>query len=940
MWEDFKTKSQEIFGERVYFDYLRRFAYGVDASCYRYVPKAVIIAQNEEEILALLKIAKAAQVSLTFRASGTSLSGQASAKDVLVISHFDEISITQEAKSVFCGCGAIGQSVNDALKSFGKKIGPDPATIASARIGGIFSNNSSGMCCGVKQNSYQTIKSIRVILENGSILDTSTEASYQSFARENPQIISQLLSLRQEILEDLDLCRKIRKKYSIKNTTGYSLNALLDFEDPKDILNHIFIGAEGTLGFVSRVEYECVQDPAHKACALLFFDDIHAASEAVLLFARHQDIISAAEIMDYACLESVRHLSGLPEEMQRLREGNCAILIQLEAGTKEALDHSIEFLSPQIQALQTLFEVRFSFDKKEQDSWWLIRKGILPIAAAKRPEGSSVITEDICFFIEDFTQGIAKIIDLLKRFDFDGIIFGHALSGNVHFIITPNLNLEAQARSFVDFMEALAKCVTEFEGSIKAEHGTGRMVAPFVELELGAKAYAINQKIKNIFDSQCLFNPDVILSQDKQIHLKNLKPSLEHFKGLSEMVGKCMECGFCEKHCPSRNLTLSPRQRIAVFLEIQRLKEKASLSLEEKAQLHALQEGFEYYGLETCATCSACANLCPIKIDTANLCKNLTHGKHPKIANFIASHMGLASAVLKSSIKLSSLLPFRQNLSQKFHAWFKTPIIPQFMPSSNPIKHFSSTQDRPHHVVYFTSCLNRIFAPSPLAKDKRPIQEAFLSLAKKADYSVIYPQDIKNLCCSKAYKDYKEVAQNTAKRTFEALLKASHQGEIPIVCDHSACSLELLERAREFGIKQGVTLKIFDMPSFLLEHFIPRLKIQPSPAAIGIYAPCATRHYKQERDNQEALLTLAGLCAENVIFHTETKCCGFAGNKGFLNPSLNAFALRDFKKFFAKTGFDEGFSTSSTCEIGLSEHTGRAWSHILYLLDKNSQARG
>ncbi|MDE5603625.1 MAG: FAD-binding oxidoreductase, partial [Helicobacter sp.] len=320
----FVEAAKGIFKDRLFLDYLRCFAYGIDASCYRYVPKAVIWSESEEEIIRLIKLAHYFEIPLTFRAAGTSLSGQASSENVLVICQKQEVEVKEEGKSILCDCGVIGSYANEILAPYGKKIGPDPATIASAKIGGIFSNNSSGMCCGVKHNSYHTIKSVRIVLQDGSILDTSNEKSFEEFCQSHPLLIEGLLNLHQEILEDKELLFLIKKKFSIKNTMGYSLNALVDFDNPKDIFNHIFIGAEGTLGFVSQVEYYTIEDLPHKACALLFFSDIYEASDAILLFAKHQDIISAAEIMDYACLKSVQHLKGVPKEMLQIEEGNCA----------------------------------------------------------------------------------------------------------------------------------------------------------------------------------------------------------------------------------------------------------------------------------------------------------------------------------------------------------------------------------------------------------------------------------------------------------------------------------------------------------------------------------------------------------------------------------------------------------------------------------------
>ena len=1044
----FEREAKVFLGDRIFSDYARRFAYGIDASCYRYIPKLVVWAKNEEEIAQLYDLSQKYNIPLTFRASGTSLSGQACSNSVLVVANefwknikikFEDNakSSTDSSKaptSIVCDCGVIGSDANAALKPYNRKIGPDPATINNALIGGIFSNNSSGMCCGVKQNSYQTIKSIRVILSdlrqsskssknygddrgeksktNGNfiVLDTSDEArqgeSLASFVNTYPHIVKSLLDLREEILADKELCEMIKRKFAIKNTTGYALNALVDFSDIKDILNHIFIGAEGTLGFVSRVEYECVQDYAHKACALLFYENLSLASQAVKILAHNDSIVSAAEIMDYACLMSASSLDGMPSEISKVRSGNCCILVQLEEDCLETLEKNIATITSALSPIESLFGVKFSFDSAEQESWWKIRKALLPLSASSRPSGSTVITEDICFEIDSFASGIQNTQELFAKYGYEGIIFGHALSGNVHFIITPLLKDNAEIARFGRFMEDLAKMVTSLGGSTKAEHGTGRMVAPFVELEWGEKAYKINQKIKQIFDSRNLINPDVIITNDKNIHLKNLKPAAQGV--LEDYLDACMECGFCEKICPSKNLTLTPRQRIALRREIKRLKSLKNKTTSQRRQYEELKKSYKYLGVQTCATCSMCATLCPLEIDTAKIALKLSPkwskkygGVSALLASSLSHNISLMTNLARHLTSLSNslqelLTPQKmQNLTRKFYATIGTPILPITMPKPNDKKirgqkwadkfledknveyaSLASSSGKSNtilngEVVYFTSCLNRIFAPKSNANSElesnitkifdRPMQEVFESLCKKANFYLHYPQNIQHLCCGKAYKNHKDQSQNLAKNAYLALKEASQNGRVPIVCDHSACSLEMLKKIKEFEAQESancdylVPLRFYDLPAFVSEYLLPHLQIVPlsqatkqNPPKVALYAPCGTRNLSVKSQKwEESIFSIAKACGADIIQDSQVKCCGFAGNKGFITPELNESALKYFGTNFLKSSnqsplshseniFDEakmGFSSSSTCEIGLAQKSGFEWRHIIYLAD-------
>ena len=1066
-FEGFIAEAKEIFKDRIYTDYLRRFAYGIDASCYAYVPRVVVRAVNENEIITLFTLSQKYNTPLTFRAAGTSLSGQACSDSVLVLANafWQDIEIIGNAESIKCSCGVIGIEANEALKPYGKKIGPDPATINNAMIGGIFSNNSSGMCCGVKQNSYNTIKSARFILFDGTILDTSENAkpneSIESFLQKHKDKADALLALRKEILQDTELCELIKRKFAIKNTTGYSINALLDFSEIKDIINHLFIGAEGTLGFVSSVEYECVEDYAYKACALLFYKDLALGAKAVEILAANESLVSAAEIMDYACLDSARGLDSAPSELERIESGACAILVQLESSTQKELDSKIAFISKELESVPSLFGVHFSSDEKTMASWWKIRKALLPLAAGSRPSGSIVITEDICFPISTFAQGIDSITKLFEKFNFQGIIFGHALSGNVHFIITPNLNDEKESQAFGAFMEAMVDSVIALQGSTKAEHGTGRMIAPFVEKEWGAKAYAINRRIKEIFDPHALINPDVIISDNPQIHTQNLKQSSE----VEDFINQCMECGFCEKVCPSRELTLTPRQRIAVRKEIARLEallngadsmdskgvmesgaetrsevleksahtnttnaEKggecgtkcgsifelksglcemsarsylkgsaearseaiADFSQKDNAQkLKELKQSYQYFGIDTCATCSMCSLSCPLEIDSGKIASKLSPAAKGTFSRFVATqsakHFSTTLSLAKGGLRIanfSSNMLGKNTLSNLSKKIKFLPYIPHSLPRANAYRLESKDSNAQSQVaiIYFSTCINRSFAPQSSLKDTRALQEVFESLCEKANVSVVYPQNLSNLCCGKAYKDYPQSAEAKRKEVYRALessvkeLQSKGVKQIHIVCDHSACSYELKESIKELDS----TLTILDMPECIESTLLPRLHITPLDEDIALYAMCATRKGKWDK----SLESIAKTCTNGeVIMHSKTQCCGFAGNKGFICSELNASALRELSEFYAdKQSGDSrgdlacglesqiengkidsnlestkqsstqnkaqkhkklrlGFSSSSTCEIGLNDKTNIIWQNLLYLVDSVSVSK-
>jgi len=932
-YERFAKEAKEICKDRVYTDHLRRYAYGVDASCYSYLPKVVVKAEDEREVRRLIRLCQQCGTPFTFRAAGSSLSGQCSSEDVLIVCNdgFKKMEVIDDGKALKCECGVIGSDANDLLKPYNRKIGPDPATLATALVGGILNNNSSGMCCGTAQNSYKTIRSIRVVLLDGTVLDTSDKKSIEQFLREKPQMVEDILQLRKEILADEELTHLIHHKYKIKNTTGYGLNSLVDFEDIIDIINHLFIGSEGTLGFVSEIVYNTVEDVPHKGCGLMFFSTLNDASLAVVALANMgREKVVAAEMMDYQSLKAVQTLENVPDFVREVPEGTSAILFQTESYSKETVDKNLAFIKEQLKDIPTAIPSLYSQDPKEYDSWWAIRKGILPIVGGQRRKGTTVITEDVCFQIEDFTKGIEMLTELFHKYDFvdGGVIFGHALSGNVHFNITPDFSNPKDTKNFGDLVKEMSERVSGFGGSLKAEHGTGRMVAPFVEMEWGKKAYEINRRIKAIFDPERILNPDVMITDDPDVYKKNLKAQCV----IDDAFTICMECGFCEKHCPSRNLTLTPRQRIALLRETKRLENEGNFTLASE-----LRKGYEYFGVDTCAACSMCKGLCPLSIDTAQIALSMRRidPPAPELAKKIYDNFSTTLQMCRAGVSLEgiagSIITQKaiSKITEGLHGVTGvTPYVPKTTPKANRYK--LKNRIKPTNfekVVYFSTCANRAFKPNQGYDDDRSLQQVVESLCNKAHIDIIYPKHIENLCCGLSFENYDDVHERAVKDLHDALMKASQNGKYPIVIDHSACF--------NHAFKHMPDLEINDISEFLCKYVVPHLDIEKCDERVIVHKQCKIKSLNKSQYIED----LARLCTDHVFNIKSFACDGFAGQKGFFTPELNKSATKDLAGEIAEYGATLGVSSSSTCEIGLGENGGIPFVGVAFLLDRCSKAK-
>ena len=923
--------------ERVYTDALRTLAYGTDASFYRLIPKIVCDALNEDEVRALLRLAAKHGVSLTFRAAGTSLSGQAVTDSVLVrLGHgWKGCRINADASAISLQPGVIGAEANTRLAPLGKKIGPDPASIDTCMIGGIFANNASGMCCGTADNSYKTLLSGRFILADGTLLDTGDAASTAAFARTHAHILEGLAAMRGEIMADRDLAERIRRKFTIKNTMGYSINALVDYEDPVDILQHLMVGSEGTLGFIAEVSYRTVEELPFKASSLMLFPSVHAACEAsALLGAAEGKLVDAVELMDRGSLKSAEGQEGI-RDLGFLDEHACSLLVETRAMSGDALDRQILAIVDVLKGAKLLEPVAFTSDPAASAALWKIRKGILPSAGAQRKSGTSSLIEDVAVPLERLAETALDLQGLFKRHGYlDASLFGHALDGNLHFCFAQDFSSPAEVDRYRAFMDDIGTLIAEkYEGSLKAEHGTGRNMAPFVELEWGSKAYAVMSRIKKLFDPGTLLNPGVIINPDPAAHVTHLKA----LRPTHELIDSCTECGFCEPTCPSRRLTLTPRQRIATWREVQHSKDEGY----RDTLLRAMAKSYTYQGRETCAVDGLCSLRCPTGINTGTFIKHLRGIESGKpahtTADFARRHFGVAARSVSATLDAVNLIHsiFGTRVMQTGSDLLRTltrknsPAWNKAMPKGGgKLPRPSLSPDNPNKVVYFPACISRNMGPDLASPDRRTEPEMAVSLLRKAGYDVIYPENVTTLCCGTVFesKGFKEQADASAKELSDALLAASQNGLYPVLVDTSPCLL----RMRETMDKR---ISLYDPVALVLDHLADRLTFTRLPRVVALHVTCSSRRMGLT----ERMKDLASRCAEEVILPEGIDCCGFAGDRGFTHPELNATALLDLRR--QVTRCTAGYSTSRTCEIGLTLHSGIPYYSILSLLDEASVSR-
>lgn len=924
-----QSLSKVIDTNRMFHDTLHTLAFGTDASFYRLIPKLVIKAKNVDEVISIMQETSQRNIAVTYRAGGTSLSGQAISDSVLVIAgeHWKGYEVLDNGERVRLQPGIVGSRANIILAPYGRKIGPDPASINAAMIGGIAANNASGMCCGTSENSYKTVDSMKIVFRDGALLDTGCEESREKFKKSHKHIIDDITNLVESVKANEPLTQRIKDKFKMKNTTGYSLNAFVDFSDPFEVIEHIMIGSEGTLGFIAEITYKTVIEHAHKASSLMIFPDIEKACNAVS--ALKSSPVAAVELIDRAGLRSVENQDGVPGYLKTLSEGASAILVETRASDEKILNEQIDVILETIKDIPSELPLSFTSIPAEFNALWKIRKGLFPSVGAIRKTGTSVIIEDVTFPVPRLAPATLDLQALFVKYGYsEAVIFGHALEGNLHFVFTQDFSVDEEVKRYDDFMKELVDLVVDkYDGALKAEHGTGRNMAPFVEKEWGNEAYQMMKQIKGIFDPEYLLNPGVILNNDSESHLKNLKP----LPPAMEKVDKCIECGFCEPTCVANELTLSPRQRIATFREISRLKANGEMPHEAAALVNA----YQYAGDETCATDGLCALSCPVKINTGELIKDLRFQNHTagqnKIATWLAENMAAVTRILRVVLGVLNIghtilgSKITGGISKALYtiSGKRIPLWNKYMPkASRKIVPQEVNDSNPNKVVYFPSCINRSMGPSK-DQSKEQLTTVFERLMKKADYEVVYPANMDNLCCGMSYssKGFKEQGLMKSDELEKALNEASNNGKYPIVCDMSPCLYTMKTNMQD-------RLNLHEPVEFILEYLKDKLAFVPVNETVSVFAVCSMKKMGMDSRLQE----LAELCATKVV-KPDTNCCGFAGDRGFSFPELNAHGLRNLRIQLPHE-VKSGYSTSRTCEIGLSKNSGISHESIVYLVDK------
>lgn len=899
-----------------------------DASHYLLVPQVVVNAETIEDVSAVLAVATEHRVPVTFRSGGTSLSGQASGAGILVDTRrgFREIEVLDDGRRVRVQPGAVLRAVNARLIRHRRALGPDPASEAACTIGGVIANNSSGMAAGIEHNSTRTLESMVLVLSSGTVVDTGAEGALEHLREQEPQLAAELERLQKQLTADPQAVAEIRERFAMKNTMGYSLDAFCEAPDLLTLLTRLLIGSEGTLGFVAEAVFRTVEVQPAAATGLLIFDSVDQAAQS--LPALVETGAKALELMDAASLKVARRLPQAPEVIHGFPIAeHAAVLVEYRGDDQAELDATLSLAEPVLSSLPTTRPAQLSSEPSTRAALWSVRKGLYAAVAEARPSGTTALLEDVVVPVERLADACRDLAALLADHDYtDPVIFGHAKDGNLHFMITEDTEDPDSLARLEAFTEDLVELILAHGGNLKAEHGTGRAMAPFIDRQYSPVLVEALHALKRAFDPAGVLNPGVVLTTDAQAHLHDLKPVAR----IDAEVDRCVECGYCEPVCPSRDLTLTPRQRIV----IRRARERAKAAGDE-ALVAELDQQQEYESIDTCAADGICATACPVGIDTGAMVKRLRGEEHGRLAQ---STWKTAAQHWKTAVNTAG---FALNIAQKAPPGLITlpnraaravlgpdtiPLWSQDLPSggqrrSRVTEKITSTagQSEPA-AIFLPSCQGTMFAP---AEGSEGVQSALLRLCEAAGVSVVVPGEIDGLCCGTPWssKGFTSGHQVMAQKVQEAIgkLQQIHGAEIPVIVDATSCTEGVQ------GIAQQAP--VVDAVSFVIETVLPRLVDTPRQPvdSLTLHPTCSS----QKSGLNPALQALAEAIADEVHIPEDWGCCGFAGDRGMLHPELTASATAAEAGQVREYDAAEHASCNRACEIALSRATGYSYRHLL-----------
>ena len=649
-----------------------------DASIYEIESEKIVYPNNRDDLIKFIRNLLLDKQSFTMRAGGTSIGGQAIGKGVLVdVSKYltNIINFREDKKEIVVEPGVIQDDLNLYLRMYNLKFAPDTSTSNRAMIGGMIGNNSCGSYSIFYGTTREHVKSIEVILSDGSVVEfkeltekeLNNKLSLQTLEGDIYRFVINLLNNSQKVILDA-----YPDETLIRRNTGYALDELIRKHRPynKDgkhfNLASLICGSEGTLGVIVSATLNLVNLPKYKELIVSHFASDDQSLNLVKSLVQLNP--SAVEYIDKPTLDASKN-NNVQQKNRIWIDGNpeSVLIIEFFSSSLKGLNSKVEKCLAMLHS-NGAYSAKV-INKKDRSKVWEVRKAGLGLLMGKvGPKKAVAVIEDAAVPVNSLYAYYKDIKALMRSYNVRAVYYGHASVGLIH--IRPELNLSKKKDQEIMYSIAknVSKIVKKYHGSLSGEHGDGRIRAPFLKEQFGEVVYQYLVDLKRIFDPNNLFNPGVILS-DRGI-LENLRPVVSQqelttaFEWKDDLsfyyaVEKCNGAGVCRKStdgimCPSYRATrseeFSTRGRANLL--------RKALSSKDPAK--GLKSSKLKEALDLCLSCKACKNECPANIDMARL-KSEYLFQIGGIGSYVKSwHIKNLGSILKIGSKAPDVFNFLQ----------------------------------------------------------------------------------------------------------------------------------------------------------------------------------------------------------------------------------------------------------------------------------------